>query len=509
MQILQEIFGQEGLKGVALLVNGTKEQAYEYIDTLLRMKKITEKEYKDMKEQIDAGFYTGLEKVATDIQKQASIKERTERLIHTFKNTFEALQGTFINLSATIGSLFAPALTSAFTKLNDYLSKMQDWIEAHKTLATAIALSIGGSLGFLAMLGITAKLGSIFLSLSMAGFKVISMFGKLAFVIVRMIIPALNLLKMAFITNPVGILITAITGAIVGGYLLWRNWDKITAWFKTHFPNVFGAISAFVKGFTEGISPAFEDFITAIQPLKEAFKQLFNAVKPIFDAIFSFFAPATKSIDKTSNATKQLNNSIKATADTFKVFEELGEGLAFILAIPIRLITWTIKAITFLVNKITEAFKFISSINLFEAGKKILTTLVDGIKSVANKPIEIMKNIVQKIRNLLPFSPAKEGPLKDLHRIKLIETIADAIKPSPLVERMQNVLSKALLPVPLMASSVSSTRTPASSISVHIGNITISASSKSDIAPSIASELEKEIRRVLEKINRDNERRKY
>jgi hypothetical protein len=226
------------------------------------------------------------------------------------------------------------------------------------------------------------------------------MFSKLAFVIVRMIIPALNLLRIAFITNPVGLLITAIIAAVAAGYLLWKNWDKITAWFKSHFPAAF-------------------------------------------------------------------------------------------------------KVVSTVIGKIIEVVKSIANLNLLEAGKKILTTLADGIKSVANKPIEIMKNIVQKIRNLLPFSPAKEGPLKDLHKIKLIETIAEAIKPNPLIEKMNKALSLAVL-TPARASSI----TP-SSISVHIGNITISTSSKSDIAPSIASELEREIRKVLEKINRNNERRKY
>jgi TP901 family phage tail tape measure protein len=509
MEIMRELFGAEGLRGVAVLVNGTKEQALEYIDTLLRMKKIDEKDYQAMKEQISKGGFTGLEKVASDIQKQADVNERTDRLIHTFKNTFEALQGTFINLSATIGSLFAPALTSVFNRLNDYLSKIQDIIENHRTLASTIAMIIGGGIGFLALLGIIAKVGSIFLSLSLAGFRVISMFGRLAFVIVRMIIPALNMLRLAFITNPVGLLITAITGAIIGGYLLWRNWDKITAWFKSHFPNVFGAISAFIKGFTEGITPALQELSKALQPLKEAFRQLFDVVRPVFDAIGSFFTLTNKS----SNATKHLSNSIKETASSFKVFEALGKALATILSIPIKLITWNITIITFFISKITEAIKTISSLNLFEAGKKILTTLVDGIKSVANKPIEIMKNITQKIRNLLPFSPAKEGALKDLHKIKLIETIADTIKPSPLINKMNKVLSLAVAPMRQLSLNTSLT-TPnnpktSSNISVHIGNITISASSKSDLSSNVASELEKEIRRVLEKINRDNERRKY
>jgi len=90
--------------------------------------------------------------------------------------------------------------------------------------------------------------------------------------------------------------------------------------------------------------------------------------------------------------------------------------------------------------------------------------------------------------------------LKDLHRIKLIETIADAINPNPLIDKMSKAVSLAVL-TPTRAST-------ASNISVHIGNITISASSKSE-ASNIASELEKEIRKVLEKITRDNNRRKY
>ncbi|MBX0311569.1 MAG: hypothetical protein JHC31_07285, partial [Sulfurihydrogenibium sp.] len=279
---------------------------------------------------------------------------------------------------------------------------------------------------------------------------------------------------------------------------------------KIHFPNVFKAIITFVKGFKEGISPAFQELMTALQPLKEAFRQLYNAIKPIFDAIFSLFSPST--INKTSNATKHLNNSIKATANTFKVFEELGQILAFVLSIPIKLITLDIKMITFLVNKISEAIKSVANLSLFEAGKKIINTLVDGIKSVANKPVEIMKNVVQRIRNLLPFSPAKEGPLKDLHKIKLIETIAETIRPNPLIEKMHKALSLAISP--LNSSVIKPTIQPnnpttATSISVHIENITVMANSNAEISKNIANELEKEIRRVLQKINRDNERRKY
>ncbi|MEM4558226.1 MAG: hypothetical protein QW251_05485, partial [Desulfurococcaceae archaeon] len=127
---------------------------------------------------------------------------------------------------------------------------------------------------------------------------------------------------------------------------------------------------------------------------------------------------------------------------------------------------------------------------------KLVKTLWEGIKSLANKPVEEFKNIVQRIRNLLPFSPAKEGPLRDIHRIKLIETIAQNIKPQPLVNAMKTTLN-----------TVASASIPAHA-GAHTGNfyinITINAHSR-----EVATELEKQIRQVLAKIENERYRRAY
>lgn len=73
---------------------------------------------------------------------------------------------------------------------------------------------------------------------------------------------------------------------------------------------------------------------------------------------------------------------------------------------------------------------------LFNAGANIVKSIWDGIKSLASKPVEAIQNIVKKIRDFLPFSPAKVGPLKDLHKVRIIETIASTIKPMPVVSAM-------------------------------------------------------------------------
>ena len=160
-----------------------------------------------------------------------------------------------------------------------------------------------------------------------------------------------------------------------------------------------------------------------------------------------------------------------------------------------------------LFNALNKIVKFVFGIDLFTAGRKIVESLWKGIETLAMKPVEAMKSIVQKIRNLLPFSPAKEGPLKDIHRIKLIETIAAGLSPDPLFTRMKDIAIKMTQftpPVGLRPALAGPT-----TITVNIGPIQVSGTEGGKVAQSIASDLEREIRRVLAKIENERYRRSY
>lgn len=50
----------------------------------------------------------------------------------------------------------------------------------------------------------------------------------------------------------------------------------------------------------------------------------------------------------------------------------------------------------------------------FESGKKVVSTFAQGISSAWNGAVDTVKSGLQKIRNMLPFSDAKEGPLSTL-----------------------------------------------------------------------------------------------
>ena len=50
----------------------------------------------------------------------------------------------------------------------------------------------------------------------------------------------------------------------------------------------------------------------------------------------------------------------------------------------------------------------------FDSGKKVVSTFASGITSAFSGAVDAVKGGLQKIRNLLPFSDAKEGPLSTL-----------------------------------------------------------------------------------------------
>lgn len=72
---------------------------------------------------------------------------------------------------------------------------------------------------------------------------------------------------------------------------------------------------------------------------------------------------------------------------------------------------------------------FAGDTTFFEAGKKLLVTLGEGIWSAVTYPFTMLKNALGKLRNLLPFSDAREGPLASLTASgsALLKTLADGM----------------------------------------------------------------------------------
>lgn len=88
-------------------------------------------------------------------------------------------------------------------------------------------------------------------------------------------------------------------------------------------------------------------------------------------------------------------------------------------------------------NAINSTTTFLSGVSFYDHGVALMDTLAAGMKSRGQVVVDQMKSTLQEVRNYLPSSPAKVGPLSDIHQLKFSETIARSIKPGPMVKAMR------------------------------------------------------------------------
>jgi TP901 family phage tail tape measure protein len=133
----------------------------------------------------------------------------------------------------------------------------------------------------------------------------------------------------------------------------------------------------------------------------------------------------------------------------------------------------------------------------FNAGKNIIKSVYEGIKSMIMYPINKVKEMVGKIRNLLPFSPAKDGPLRDIHKIRLVETIADSIKPNSLLDKMRSVVKHTFDVMSghgTRVAPVGGSRSGGNSVSI---NISLSGGATQQDAKKVVDELKKQFPQLM------------
>lgn len=80
------------------------------------------------------------------------------------------------------------------------------------------------------------------------------------------------------------------------------------------------------------------------------------------------------------------------------------------------------------VSNILDAIKGVfDGIDLYESGKKIIQSAIDGILAMKGAVEGAVSKIAGAIRDFFPFSPAKEGPLSTLHRLDFGGPVSDSI----------------------------------------------------------------------------------
>ena len=169
-------------------------------------------------------------------------KDFAERAATT-ENNLQLLKNSLALIATNIGSALLPAINSLVGMFGKAANTMADFADKHPTLTKYIGMVVGGMMG-LKVVGF--GVGYAFTFLKGGVLTIMGVFTQaraiLSLVSLTMggLIPVIKAVGMAFVSNPIGLIITAIAG---GAYLVVKYWTPI----KDFFKNLFGSIGKFFK----------------------------------------------------------------------------------------------------------------------------------------------------------------------------------------------------------------------------------------------------------------------
>lgn len=203
------------------------------------------------------------------------------------------------------------------------------------------------------------------------------------------------------------------------------------------------AVKGIIKAVVDGIIGIVKKLWKLI---KAAFKLgwtvVVTVVKAGINRVKSFFTALGRALGrKASDIKNWVVNAFTALVTRVKMKVTMMKALA--IARFQQLKAAAINKIKSLVSAVVNKFNSLKSkvskagqnvinalkrINFFRAGAKIIEQIVKGITSKISSAGKAAGKIASTIRNKLPFSPAKEGPLKDLDKVDFSSSIVKSLR---------------------------------------------------------------------------------
>lgn len=291
----------------------------------------------------------------------------------TTENGLQLLKNSVSEFWTTLGVKLLPVINNVAGKLGSMVHWVTDLITQNSWLADTL-LYLGGAVAgvFTGFSALTAVIGGLSMSwvvmgkpiLKTIGFirtvlgwgrQLITLFSVLGVKVLDIAITfgkGLLMMSRALLANPIGLIIT---GIAVAAYLIYDNWEPISAWFANLWTNVtayFQSFCTWVQGIWNG---ATEWVSSAWSGVSDYFGQL-------WDGITSFFDSGIGNITATILNWSPLGLFYQAFAGVLSWFG---------IDLPAKFTEFGSNLISGLVNGIRNAW---------EGAKQIVSDLGDGIK---------------------------------------------------------------------------------------------------------------------------------
>lgn len=347
----------------------------------------------------------------------------------------------------------------------------------------------------------------------------------------------LSMLSAALLANPIALAIAAI---VAGAVLIYTNWEPIKAFFldlwgsissaasagwaavKSAVVGAVEAIPAIVTGAWETVKTvlAWHPAVLIIQnwdaipaAVSMAVDAAFAAVKAVWDSIKAVFDwSPVEAIQKAwagiSDAVGGMIDGAAARASAAwgkvkSVFTFGSDETASVPDMPALPDAATLRAdadaalaklaeldaaaakiVPEVAGSVRAAQQVLASVSFYDQGAALMETMAAGMRAKAMIVVNEIQRMTQMVRDHLPSSPAKVGPLSDIHRLKFGETIAGSIRSEPMVKAMRAASAATMAAAGITAPSVAAASTGADAARAQVAQASVQSASASSAASS-------------------------
>lgn len=325
---------------------------------------------------------TGMNELATAMGAVTAESVAAQRLDNT-AGAIEQLKGSAETAAIQIGTALIPTINS----LANFLKDAADAFTALDpgTQSTLLKTLVGLAAAFAAVT-IAVKAYEVAQKAATLATVIWNGVTKVARALTAAWVVVQNALNLSFFLSPIGLIILAIAALIAIIVLIATKTD----WFQRFWNWAWGGIKAAAKAVADWFAGPFADFFVGI------WQWLVNTVDNAIEGIKNFFIGlVVAGLTMRQKIIDFLVGLIlKWIEFRDSVIQRVRDVIDFIKSLP---------------GRVVEALGNIAS-TLFNSGKSLMQGFLDGILSMVRTIKDKVSGALGSIRNLFPFSPAKEGP---------------------------------------------------------------------------------------------------
>mgnify|MGYP001303900017 CR=1 FL=1 len=414
--------------------------------------------------------------------------EAAAKMKDNLQGALEELGGSIETAQIAIGSALSPAIRQIAEFIQTLVDAFNSLPEGAKQFI-AFGTAITGAIMLLvaAFGGLLIIIGSVMSAIG----TITAAFGGASAAITGLL-------------GPIGLVAAAVAGLVAVGALVVANWEAIRDTAAQVWDQILRVVQPAVDDVVGFIRTTFEDLAEwwrQIWPdLQQAFTNIWNGImaflRPVINAMVALFqwawpliqAVVVETWENIKNVISSALNIITGIINAFAAlftgnWSMLWENIKQIISNALNLI-WNLfqlwgtgkilKFVGYLGGQLSKIFRaiwdeaygifksaldklfgvvknvfdnilsFITGLGrkFYDAGKGLIEQIKKGIESAVDTVVESVRRLAQKIRDFLPFSPAKTGPLSDLDKLDFGGPIASSIQRA--IPRVQGLLSEML-----------------------------------------------------------------